>query len=95
MCFHDHPEGMLIDVRVQPKSAQNAIVGLHDGALKIKLNAPPVEGKANKAVIKVLEKSLKLAKGSVSIESGFTSCNKIVEINNYDEDIINQQLNKL
>jgi uncharacterized protein len=76
MCFHDHPEGLLIDVRVQPKSAQNAIVGEHDGALKIKLNAPPVEGKANKALIQFLAKLLRRPKSSLEIVSGQTSRSK-------------------
>ena len=76
MCFHDHPQGLLIDVRVQPKSAQNAIVGEHDGALKIKLNAPPVEGKANKALVQFLAKLLRCPKSSLEIVSGQTSRSK-------------------
>ncbi len=76
MCFHDHPKGLLIDVRVQPKSAQNAIVGEHDGALKIKLNAPPVEGKANKALVQFLAKWLRCPKSSLEIVSGQTSRSK-------------------
>jgi uncharacterized protein (TIGR00251 family) len=76
MCFHDHPQGLLIDVRVQPKSAQNAIVGEHDGALKIKLNAPPVEGKANKALVQFLAKWLRCPKSSLEIVSGQTSRSK-------------------
>jgi uncharacterized protein (TIGR00251 family) len=76
MCFHDHPEGLLIDVRVQPKSARNAIVGEHDGALKIKLNAPPVEGKANKALVQCFAKWLHCPKSSLEIVSGQTSRNK-------------------
>jgi uncharacterized protein (TIGR00251 family) len=76
MCFHDHPEGLLIDVRVQPKSAHNAIVGEHDGALKIKLNAPPVEGKANKALMQCLAKWLRRPKSSLEIVSGQTSRTK-------------------
>jgi uncharacterized protein len=73
---HDHPEGLLIDVRVQPKSAQNAIVGEHDGALKIKLNAPPVEGKANKALVQCLAKWLRCPKSALEIVSGQTSRSK-------------------
>ena len=67
---------MLIDVRVQPKSAQNAIVGLHDGALKIKLNAPPVEGKANKALVQYLAKWLRCPKSALEIVAGQTSRSK-------------------
>ncbi|HSO18600.1 MAG TPA: DUF167 domain-containing protein [Desulfosarcina sp.] len=73
---HDHPEGLIIDVRVQPKSAQNTVAGVHDGALKIKLNAPPVEGRANKALVQFLAKWLRRPKSSIEIVSGQTSRNK-------------------
>jgi uncharacterized protein (TIGR00251 family) len=74
--IQDHPEGLLIDVRVQPKSSNNAIVGTHGGALKIKLNAPPVEGKANKALIQLIAKRLQCPKSAVEIISGQASRNK-------------------
>jgi len=74
--YHDHPEGLILDVRVQPKSAQNAVVGVHDGALKIKLNAPPVDGKANKALVQFLAKWLRCSKSTFEIVSGQTSRNK-------------------
>jgi len=86
---------MKLQLKVIPSSSRDCIAGWLEGTLKIKVKAPPEKGKANKAVIRVLEKSLKLSKGSVNIESGFTSCNKIVEITDCDEDIIKQQLEKL
>ena len=86
---------MKLKIKVIPSSSTDCITGWMEDTLKIKVKAPAEKGRANKSVIRVLEKSLKLAKGSVSIEIGHTSCNKIVEINNCDEDIINQQLKKL
>jgi hypothetical protein len=76
MFFSDHPEGLLIDVRVQPKSSKNVIVGLHGEALKVKLNAPPVEGKANKALIQLVAKLLGCPKSDVEILSGQASRSK-------------------
>lgn len=76
MCYHDHPEGLLIDVLVQPKSSQNAIVGVHGEALKVKLNAPPVEGKANKALIQLMAKCLRCPKSDLDIIAGQTSRKK-------------------
>ena len=76
MVFSDHPDGLLIDVRVQPKSSKNAIVGIHGAALKIKLNAPPVEGKANKALIQLMAKLLGCPKSAVEIISGQASRSK-------------------
>jgi len=74
--IQDHPAGLLIDVRVQPKSSINAIVGTHGGALKIKLNAPPVEGKANAALIHLIAKRLRCPKSAVEIISGQAGRNK-------------------
>jgi uncharacterized protein (TIGR00251 family) len=76
MVFSDHPDGLLIDVRVQPKSSQNAVVGIHGEVLKIKLNAPPVEGKANKALIQLMAKLLGCPKSAVEIISGQASRSK-------------------
>jgi len=76
MFINDHPDGLLIDVRVQPKSSKNAIVGVHGEALKIKLNAPPVDGKANKALVQLVAKTLHCPKSAVEIISGQASRNK-------------------
>jgi hypothetical protein len=86
---------MKLQIKVIPSSSRDCIAGWMEDTLRIKVKAPPEKGKANKAVIKLLENSLKLAKGSVTIDSGFTSSKKIVEITNCDEDIINKQLKKL
>lgn len=86
---------MKLQVKVIPSSSKDCIAGWLEDTLRIKVQAPPEKGKANKAVIRLLEKSLKLGKGSVSIDSGLTSCNKIVEIKNCDEDIINEQLKNI
>ncbi len=72
----DHPEGLVLSVRVQPKASRNAIRGVHGEALKIALTAPPVEGAANKALIAFLAKSLHIPKASIEILSGHTSRSK-------------------
>ncbi len=72
----DHPEGLLLSVRVQPKASRNAIQGVHGEALKIALTAPPVDGAANKACIAFVAKKLGLPKSAVAILSGKTNRNK-------------------
>jgi len=61
---------VLLAVHVQPRAAKNELAGLHDGALKLRLTAPPVEGKANKAVVGFLADLLQLPKSALSIASG-------------------------
>ncbi|CAK8724152.1 UPF0235 protein DDY20_06620 [Candidatus Electrothrix laxa] len=65
--------GLLLSLYVQPRSGQNAIVGLHGDALKLRLSAPPVDGKANKAVIAFFAKFFKIPKSAITIRSGLQS----------------------
>ncbi len=76
---------MKISIKVIPNAKQNEIAedGFDDAGariLKIRVNQPPEDGKANKAAIELLAKYLKVKKSAVSIISGETSRNKIVEI---------------
>ena len=71
------PNGsLLLKIIVQPKASKNEITGLHDDALKLRLTTPPIEGRANKAVIAFLAKRLHLPKSSISIKSGLQNRNK-------------------
>lgn len=71
---------IIFDVRVIPRSSKSEIVGEHDGDLKVKLSSPPVDGKANKELIKILSKELKLAKSDIEIISGETSKSKRIQV---------------
>lgn len=73
-------EGFVLKVVVVPGSSKNKIVGLHGDRLKIKIQAPPVDGKANLAIIDFLAKTLKIKKMSLSIVRGETSKSKDVLI---------------
>ena len=74
---------MPIKIKVLPRSAKSEVVGeMADGVLKIKLTTPPVDGKANEELIKLLAKHFKVSKSSIEILKGLKSKNKIVEINN-------------
>ncbi len=83
---------MKLKVKVIPSSSKDCITGWLEDTLKVKVKAPPEKGKANKAIIKVLEKSLVLPKGSINISSGTTSCRKVIEINGSDDALINKKL---
>ncbi|RMF81914.1 MAG: YggU family protein [Nitrospirae bacterium] len=67
-------------VRVQPRASRTGIAGLHGEALKVQLTAPPVEGKANQALVALLAKRLRLPKGAITVARGTTGRDKVVRI---------------
>lgn len=72
-------------VRVIPRASQSEIVGEHDGALKIRIAAPPVDGAANAEVIKLLARTFKISKSKITIVTGETSKKKRIKIRNLSE----------
>ena len=69
-----------VSVHVQPRASRSEIVGLHGDALKVRLEAPPVDGAANDALIELFAESLGCPRNAVRVVSGMTSRRKIVEI---------------
>lgn len=72
--------GVRLEVKVQPRSSRNQVIGEQEQALKVKLTAPPVEGEANAALVEFLAGYLKLPRKDIKIIKGETSRHKIVEI---------------
>jgi uncharacterized protein (TIGR00251 family) len=68
-----------IDVLVKPRASRNSIDGFREGVLVVRLNAPPVEGAANKALVKLLAGKAGVAKGKVRIVSGEKNRTKILQ----------------
>ncbi len=64
---------LLLALHVQPGAARTELAGLHGGALKLRLAAPPVDGKANKAAVDFIAALLRLPKSAVVIRSGLAS----------------------
>jgi uncharacterized protein (TIGR00251 family) len=81
-----------IAVRVQPRSRRDEIAGERDGALLVRVTAPPVEGKANDAVRKLLAKRLRLAPSRVSVVRGASARDKLVEIEGIDAEALRREL---
>lgn len=63
-------EGITLNVKVVPNASRTEIAGWLDGALKVRLQAPPEDGKANKALIKLLSKELGIPRKQIRIEAG-------------------------
>lgn len=83
--FRASRDGIVLSIRVTPKSSRNEVTGLHtaaDGAvsLAVKVSAPPDNGKANRAVIEVLAKAFGLPKSAFALVSGETSRDKVVSV---------------
>jgi len=75
-----HDGRLVFRVQVAPRSSRSEVVGEHNGALRVRLAAPPVDGAANEELIKVLSKTFKVARSAVTILSGHTSRLKQVSI---------------
>ncbi len=67
-------------IYVQPKGSKTRLIGTHDGMLKVGVAAPPVDGKANKELVKYLSKCLKIPKSDITISSGLQSRRKTLTI---------------
>jgi uncharacterized protein (TIGR00251 family) len=71
--------GVRFDVQVAPRASREAVLGERDGALKVALTAPPVDGEANAALVAFLAKKLGVAKRDVHITHGTSSKRKTLE----------------
>ncbi|MFZ4538146.1 DUF167 domain-containing protein [Propionivibrio sp.] len=69
-----------LTLHIQPGAKKTEVCGVHGDALKIRLAAPPVDGKANAALIGFVADRLGLAKSAVSLKSGQTSRRKVLEV---------------
>ena len=76
--------GLTLRVRVQPRASKNALGGEREGALVVRLTAPPVEGAANEALARFLGKTLGVAPSAVRVVSGASGRNKVVSVAGLD-----------
>jgi uncharacterized protein len=89
------PVGCILTVRAQPGAKRSAIVGEHDGSLRIAVIAPPEKGKANQAIVELLAGTFGLSKSSVKLLSGQTSRQKKFLLEGVNLPRANEVLDKL
>lgn len=77
-------EGVLLTLHIQPGAKRTEVVGLHGEALKLRLAAPPTDGKANEALIVYLAEKLDIPKSRLTLASGQTSRSKRVAVSGVD-----------
>ena len=78
--FNRVNDGIIIEVRVLPRSSKREIVGVVDNVVKVKLTAPPVDGAANEQLVEVLSKHFNVKKSAIMILKGESSKRKTVKI---------------
>ncbi|MFS8638416.1 MAG: DUF167 domain-containing protein [Gemmatimonadota bacterium] len=78
--FEQRGDAVRIPVRAQPRASRSELAGEYDGALKVRLAAPPVEGAANEELVRFLARLLGVPKSAVRVVSGESGRNKMVEV---------------
>ena len=72
--------GVLLEIHVQPNAKKTESVGEHDGALKVRLHAPPIDGRANDALLTWIAQTLGVPRQQVVLKSGQTSRRKRIQV---------------
>ncbi len=88
-------ETVVLPVDVVPGAARNEVAIMEGKTLKIRVTAPPIKGKANKALLRLLAKTLGLHKNQVEIVSGHRARRKMIRVEGIDEDALLDLLHRL
>ena len=78
--LREEADGVSFEVQVQPRSSRAEINGVQDGALRVRLTAPPVEGAANRQCIELLSRKMKIPKRAIRIASGASARRKRLKV---------------
>jgi uncharacterized protein len=87
-----HEGEVVFKVQVVPRSSRSEVVGEHNGSLRVKIAAPPVDGAANEELVRVLAKTFDVSRSAVRIVSGQTGKVKQISIKGRTNDVV-QRLN--
>jgi uncharacterized protein (TIGR00251 family) len=91
--LHDGRKGAALAIRVTPRASKTEITEIQsDGTVRIRLKAPPVEGKANDALIEFLAGVLGIPASRIEIIAGLTGRDKLVSVLDLDTDTVNKRI---
>ena len=93
MTITSSTDGVYIDIRVIPRAGKAGIAGTRNGALLVRLKAPPVDGAANAELIEVLSEALGVPRRNITLESGERSRTKRVRVVGMAADAVRLALN--
>jgi len=88
----ENTKGISLAVKVQPRAQKNAVTGVVGESLKLALTAPPVEGRANEAVVEFVAELFRIPRSSVTIASGLSSRNKVIRLTGVSRPAVEQRL---
>jgi len=77
-------KGVVLKIRVEPRSSKKGIAGIIGDTLKVKVHSPPVGGAANEELIEILSEKFKIKKSLIKIIRGHTARDKVIEIEGID-----------
>ena len=89
---HSTASGSSFSVKVHPRARKNAVTGEVGDALKISLTAPPLEGRANQALVEFLAELLSVPRSSVKIAAGQNSRRKVICVNGLSAEDVRSRL---
>ena len=91
--LHDGKKGSALALRVTPRASKNEIIEiLSDGTVKVHLTAPPVEGKANEALIKFMAGILGVAPSRLEVVAGASGRDKIISVTDMDSGTLHRKI---
>ena len=85
-----HEGEVVFKVQVVPRSSRSEVIGEHNGSLRIKIAAPPVDGAANEELIRVLAKTFNVSRSAVTIVSGHTGKVKQISIKGRTNELVSR-----
>ncbi|MEK9629367.1 MAG: DUF167 domain-containing protein [Nitrospinota bacterium] len=86
MRINSFKDGIRFSAIIQPRSSKNEVAGIYNGALKIRLTSPPVDGAANKSCMRFISNWLGVSLSTIRIVQGLNSKNKIIEVEGLTEE---------
>ncbi len=87
-------DAILLGIHAQPGARRNAIVGIHDGRLKVSVVPAPENGKANLAIVQLLSAQFGLSRSQIAVQSGASSKKKVCRIAGISSDELQRRINE-
>ena len=84
--------GARLQLRVQPRASRDEIVGVGAGVIRVRLMAPPVDGAANDALLRLLAARLDISRSALTLVSGHTGRTKVVAVNGASAEEVGRRL---